>query len=155
MTQHNWAPKHPRGLLACSKSSLSSSHWQAGSQTDYGHTSRVGLHNPTVLWPSASPREKELMGEQQWAWVPLHSAAAQARSDPIPTAEKTIFSCGDHMLRMLFSPFIPWKDVAVACGETLFSIYIWYLRYKYTDARNKKQYTKEGRKTKLNKPRKK
>lgn len=37
----------------------------------------------------------------------------------VPMTEKTIYSQGDHMLRVLSSPFIPWNDVADACGETL------------------------------------
>lgn len=121
---------------------------QAGSSwMDYGHTGSGRLHNPTVPWPFSSGKRS--------SWVstatPWCCAQEQFLSPQQGTKcpwQKRQFTQGDHMLRVLSSPFIPWNDVADACGETL----LWYLGYKHTDARNKKHYTKEEIKNKLNKP---
>lgn len=167
MTQHNQAPRQPRGLLAPSKSRLSSSHWHVTalapsstpSRTDYGHMSGGQLRNPTVLWLSHGITQ----GKGAHGWAKTSQSAipwccAQAQSDPgpiarhqVPLTGKTIHSRGDHVLWVFFSPFIPWDDVTVACGETHFHD-IWDIS---AHARNKKHYTKEERKAKLNKPRKK
>lgn len=149
MTQHNQAPRQPRGLLACSKWSLSWSHWQAGTSQRWLFCQRqVGQTTDTwAVWDcitpqcsepaTAPPRERELMGEQWWAWVLLHGAAAQVwlcAHSKAPSAH----SRKDNLLTR-------WSRAA-GVFLTLHSLegcrcclwrntLLWYLGYKHTDAR--------------------
>lgn len=140
--------KAAQGLLACPKSSLSPSHCKLARVGWTMDTQAVGdCITPQCPDPFSSGKRS--------SWVstatPWCCAQAQFLSPQQGTKcpwQKRQFTQGDHMLRVLSSPFIPWNDVADACGETL----LWYLEYKHTDARNKKYYTKEERKNKLNKP---
>jgi len=34
--------------------------------------------------------------------------------------EDTVHSAGEHLVRVLFSPFIPWDDTTSVCRETCF-----------------------------------
>lgn len=106
MTQHNQAPRQPRGPPGMFKTkllfeSLASWHVTAlaplapSSRTDYRHTTRaVGdCITPQCPDPATAPLgEKELMGEQWPAQVPLHAAVHQAPSDSVPAEAPSILN---------------------------------------------------------------
>lgn len=167
--QHNQATRQPRGFLVPSKikallGSLARWHvgagllhhcrvWQSTDTWAAGDCVTPRLSDPATV--TASRGEKELTGEQRGARLLFHDAVPRHK---LTQSQQQGTECPQQRRHCLLSRRAPGEGFILTLHPLEWYHFClqrntlpWCLGYKHISPRNKKPYTKEERKTKLDK----